>query len=146
MTFPRLIPLAVLILAGLAFPPSARSDQAANDRFPDPDWPVAPDVISVGTSPEKLAAAKARDLAVDVTVLPSDSHTKSSLGVAQRPKVVLGAAQAARDAGAAGYNFHTRACFDLRAGTLFEQLDPEEKKAVAALPPLIFNPPSRPPA
>jgi hypothetical protein len=55
---------------------------------------------------------------------------------------LLHAAQAARDAGAAGYNFHTGACFNLRSGTLFDQLDPEEKKAIAALPRLMFQPPS----
>jgi len=56
---------------------------------------------------------------------------------------LLRAAQAARDAGAAGYNFHTGACFNLRTGTLFEQLDSEEKKVMMALPGLIFAPVSR---
>jgi len=35
-----------------------------------------------------LAAAQARDLAVDVTVLNSDPHTRNSFGVAARGKVV----------------------------------------------------------
>ncbi len=59
---------------------------------------------------------------------------------------LLQAAQSAQAAGAAGYNFHTGACFDLRTRTLFDQLDSEERKAVAAMPALIFGPTKQPSA
>lgn len=50
---------------------------------------------------------------------------------------MLRAAAAARDAGAAGYNFHTGACFNLRIGPLFSQLDEVEREVVARLPMVI---------
>lgn len=54
---------------------------------------------------------------------------------------MLRAARAARDAGAAGYNFHTGACFDLKSVPLFAQLDAVEQEVVAELPRMIFGRP-----
>ncbi|HZZ19325.1 MAG TPA: hypothetical protein VFE25_08150, partial [Opitutaceae bacterium] len=52
---------------------------------------------------------------------------------------LVDALRAAHAAGVAGYNFHTGACFDLRKGTLFDQLDAEEKKAVSMMPAVVFG-------
>jgi len=52
----------------------------------------------------------------------------------------LQAATEARDAGAAGWVFHTDAGFDLASATFFDSLDDVEKATVDALGPAIFAP------
>jgi hypothetical protein len=77
----------------------------------------------------------------DVPVYLQEEARRAYGGLDPTQAQFVQAATEARDAGAAGWVFHTDAGFDLASATFFDSLDPEEQSTVDTLGAAIFGAP-----